>query len=153
MKGTNYRKVALPIALLALFVMTTSTEVMAWQRNISRTGPGGATSSRNIITNRTENGYNRSSTVTGPQGNSATRSAQGQWDPASQTWSKNVTSTGSNAQNATRTTTVTGTGSGYNKNTTVTGPQGNTATRQVSGQWNPATKTWTKSSTTTGSGQ
>jgi len=153
MTGPNYRKVALPIALLALFVMTTSTEVMAWQRNISRTGPGGETSSRNIITNRTENGYNRSATVTGPQGNSATRSAQGQWDSASQTWSKNVTSTGNNSQNATRTTTVTGTGSGYNKNTTVTGPQGNTATRQVSGQWDPATKTWTKSSTTTGGGQ
>nr|CBX27232.1 hypothetical protein N47_A12610 [uncultured Desulfobacterium sp.] len=128
-------------------------EAMAWQRNVSRSGPQGRSSSRNIATNRTGNGYSRNTTMTGPQGNTATRSAQGQWDTETKTWTKSVTSTGANGQSATRNTTATKTDEGYNSSTTMTGPQGNTATRSAQGQWDPETKTWTKNVAITGESQ
>lgn len=141
------------IVMAATFLLSAATDVMAWQRNISRTGPRGNTASRNITGTRTANGYTRNSTVTGPGGATASRSAQGQYDPATKTWTKNVNATGPNGQTATRNTTATRTDNGYTASTTVTGPNGNSATRSSQGQWDPTTKTWTKSVSTTGSGQ
>jgi len=138
---------------VSIIFLATSNEAMARQRNVSRTGPNGNTSSRSTAVTPAGNGYNKSTTVTGPQGNTATRQAEGQWDPETKTWTKSATTTGSGGQTATRGTTVTPTGNGYNKSTTVTGPQGSTATRQAEGQWDPETKTWTKSVTTTGEAQ
>ena len=98
MRGTHLLKTeagrAVAIMFVTLFILMVATEAMAWQRNISRTGPNGRTASRDIMVNPTGNGYNRSTTVTGPQGNSATREATGQWDPATKTWSKTTTATG-----------------------------------------------------------
>lgn len=82
------------VLMLTLLFLTVAMEAMAWQRNVSRSGPQGRSSSRNIATNRTGNGYSRNTTMTGPQGNTATRSAQGQWDPETKTWTKNVAITG-----------------------------------------------------------
>lgn len=77
----------------AMFLLTT-VEAMAFQRNITRTGANGKTFSRDISTNRTANGYTRNVVKTGPQGNSATREVSGQWDAATKTWTKTVTTVG-----------------------------------------------------------
>ncbi|GAB6268337.1 MAG: hypothetical protein STSR0002_10780 [Smithella sp.] len=144
----------LVIMMVTLMFLGATMDAMAWQRNRARTGPKGKTSSTSITGNRTGNGgYNRNATTTGPQGNTATRSAEGQWDPVTKTWTKDVTTTGPEGQTATRETTGTKTENGYNSNTTVTGPQGNTATRSAEGQWDPVTKTWTKTVTTSGADQ
>lgn len=82
------------LILLALFFLATSNEAMARQRNVSRTGPNGNTSSRSTAVTPAGNGYNKSTTVTGPQGSTATRQAEGQWDPETKTWTKSVTTTG-----------------------------------------------------------
>ncbi len=139
-------------ALLTMAMLALPTDSLAWQRSVTRIYAGGKTSNRTITGTRNANGYNRNTVYTGPQGNTATRSAQGQWDPATRTWSKGVTYTGPNGQTATRNSATTRTENGYAGSTTVAGPQGNTATRNVQGQWDQATKTWTKTITTTGQG-
>ncbi len=126
---------------------------MAWQRNVTRIHANGNTSNRAITGTRTANGYARNTVYTGPQGNTASRSAQGQWDPATRTWTKNVTATGPNGGTATRNSGATRTDNGYTGTTVATGPRGNTATRNTQGQWDPTTKTWTKTITTNGQGR
>lgn len=157
--------------LFVLMFLTASTDVMAWQRNVSRTGPSGQSAMRNITAtrsgsgynrsttfngpqgnsatretsaSRTESGVNRSTTTTGPQGNTMTREANSQWNPETKTWTKSSNTTGSGGQAATRETSVTRTESGINRSTSTTGPQGNTVTRDANGQWDPETKTWSK---------
>jgi hypothetical protein len=141
------------VALLTLAVLAAPLAAEAWQRSVSRTNGKGMTSGRTITGAGTTGGYTRNSTYTGPQGNSATRSAQGQWDPATKTWTKDVSATGPSGQTATRSTTATRTEDGYTSSGTVTGPDGNSATRSAQGQWDPETNTWTKSVTVTGPGQ
>ena len=125
------------IALLTLVVMAFTADVMA----------GGRIGKQN----RTGAGVHRSGTVTDPQGNTVTRQTQGAWDQNSKTWNKSVTTTGPEGQSSQRNSTATRTADGYTRNTTVTGPQGNTATRETQGSWDPETKTWSKSTTITGS--
>lgn len=138
------------ILLPGLLFLLASSQSMAFQRNVSRTGANGKTFSRDIMTNRTAHGYERNVTKTGPQGNTADRSATGQWDAESGTWSRNITKTGPSGQSSNRTTTATRTEDGYNKTATATGPQGNSASREVNGQWDPETRTWTKTVSTSG---
>ena len=108
-------------ALLALLLLAllASSEALAFQRNISRSGANGQTGSRNISVNRTDNGYTRDTTATGPNNKSASRS-----------------------------TSVARTENGYTKNTSATGPAGNTGTRSTEGHWDAASKTWTKTTST-----
>lgn len=141
-KAKVFRNMA--CVLFVLMFLTASTEVMAWQRNVSRTGPSGQSATRNITATRSGSGYNRSATFNGPQGNSATHTTQGQWNAENNTWSKSATTTGSGGQTATRATTATRTESGVSRSTSATGPQGNTMTREANGQWDPETKTWSK---------
>jgi hypothetical protein len=62
-----------------------------------------------------------------------------------------VTRTGPAGNTSTRQTTVTTNGQGgYTAKSTLTGPAGNTVTRQQSGSYDPATKTYSRSGTTTG---
>lgn len=93
-------------------------------RHTSFTGPGGRTSTKNTGWVRTPTGAQRSSTVTGPNGNSATGN-----------------------------TFIAPTNNGYNAHTTVTGPGGQSVNRNSTGSWDPVTKTWTKSTTSTGPNQ
>lgn len=141
------------VALLALAFLALPPESMAWQRKVNRTFAGGRTSSRTIAGSANSGGYTRDTTYAGPRGNTASRNAQGQWDPASKTWTENVTATGAGGQSASRSSTTSRTDNGYNRSTTVTGREGNSATRNVQGQWDPVTKTWTKEVTTSGGAQ
>lgn len=136
------------IALLLTLVWISDS--MAFERNITRTGSQGRTSSRQISTERTESGFVRKSETSGPNGASVSRSSQGNWDPATQTWSKTGSATGSAGRSVSSETTATHTEDGYKRSTSVTGPQGNTATREAQGSWDPVTKTWTKTVTSGG---
>ena len=142
----------LPLTILTLTVLAllTPSDAAAFQRSVARTGANGNTATKNIVATRTENGYSRDVQATGPRGNQATRSAQGQWDAESKTWSRQATSTGPKGNTVTGSTTTARTSNGYARNTTVAGPQGNTASRSAQGQWDPVTKTWSKTVTTSG---
>jgi hypothetical protein len=62
-----------------------------------------------------------------------------------------VTRTGPAGRTSTRQTNVATNGQGgFTSHSTLTGPAGNTVTRQQSGSYNPATRTYTRSGTTTG---
>lgn len=159
--GESFRK--MPLLLCAALVLTASADVFARTRTTTRSrggggfsrrstvaGPGGRSATRDSSVVKTEDGYSRSSAVTGPQGNTATREAQGHWDPETGTWSKSATVTGADGQTAERSSTVTKTDDGYVRSGTATDPQGNSATRESQGHWDPVTKTWTKTTTVTG---
>jgi len=146
------RLLSFRLVLLAMLVLLFAGSGMAFERNIDTTYKNGRTSSRAITTQGNGNGYSRSTVATGPRGGTATRSAQGQWDAESRTWTKSATATGPAGRTATSARSATRTPDGYEKSTTVTGPQGNSATRNAQGSWDPATRTWSKSAATTGSG-
>jgi hypothetical protein len=64
--------------------------------------------------------------------------------------SATVTRTGPAGNTTTRQSTIATNGhGGYTAGSTITGPGGNTVTRQQSGSYDPATKTFTRSGTTT----
>jgi len=133
-EGKSFRKT--PLLLCAALVLTASADVFARTRTTTRSRGGG--------------GFSRSSTLTGWQGNTATREAQGTWDPETKTWSNSATVTGADGQTAERSTSTTKTEDGYIRSGTTTGPQGNSATREAQGHWDPVTQTWTKNISVTG---
>ncbi|MFA4945212.1 MAG: hypothetical protein WC789_10995 [Lentisphaeria bacterium] len=80
--GKSFKKALM--LLCAAILLTASMEVFARTRTTTRSRGGG--------------GFSRSSTVTGSQGNSATRESQGHWDPETKTWTKTTTVTGNEQQ-------------------------------------------------------
>jgi len=118
------------------------------ERSVTRTGPGGKTATTHDEVHRTDGGYTRETTTTGPNGGVTTRSATGSYDKESKTFNKEVTKT--NPDGSTATTQVTGrrTEDGYTKTTTHSGPQG-TTTAQGQGTWDPVSKTWTRETVVT----
>jgi len=106
------RKSARPAVVVALglgLALTSSVDAQAFRRKSTVTGPGNRTVTNEATTVRTPGGYARSATTTGPNGNSANRASQGQWDPATKTWSNSTTYTGpqGNSADVNRSTTVT----------------------------------------------
>lgn len=67
-----------------------------WVKNVSATGPAGQSGSRTSIVTGTGNGYSKTTTATGPNGNTVTGATTGYWDPVTGTWikTKNVTTSG-----------------------------------------------------------
>ncbi len=59
-------------------------------RDVRWTGPNGNTVDRSDTATRTDDGYDRTTEITGPQGNSTIRSVQGRWDPETQTWARDI---------------------------------------------------------------
>lgn len=59
-------------------------------RDVQWTGPKGQQGTRTDVTRRTDNGYTRNSTATGPRGGTSTRDVTAVRDPASGTWTKDV---------------------------------------------------------------
>jgi hypothetical protein len=60
-------------------------------RNVQWTGPQGQQGTRTDVTRRTESGYTRQSTATGPTGGTSTRDVVATRDPSTGTWTKDVT--------------------------------------------------------------
>lgn len=103
--------VSRPAAVLALTLglcLTLAAPGEAFRRKSTVTGPGGRSATNEATTVRTPGGYSHSGTYTGPNQNSVNRSSQGQWDPATKTWSNTTTYTGpqGNSADVNRSTTV-----------------------------------------------
>ena len=113
------------------------------ERTVTRTGPDGKTATTHDEVHRTEGGYTRETTHTGPNGGVTTRNASGAYDPETKTWTHDATTTRPDGSTATSHGERTRTEDGYQRTTTHTGPQG-TTTVEGQGTWDPATKTWTR---------
>nr|WP_320048200.1 hypothetical protein [uncultured Desulfuromonas sp.] len=133
------------LMLLLLILGAWAEQADAFQRQVTRSGNNGNTATKTSNVSRPDQGYQRDVVRQGPQGYSNSTSAQGQWDADSGTWNRQRTATNDNGQSATATKSVTRTDDGYSSSKTVTGPQGNSATKNVQGSWDPETKTWSKS--------
>jgi len=97
---------ALAAALLAGGL---SSDAHAYKRQSSVTGPGGKTATQEVDANRTATGYERSSSSTGPGGKSASTESSGNYDKATNTWTKDksVTGPGGKSKSWQKSTTIT----------------------------------------------
>jgi len=71
--------------------VTNDRENKTRTRQVGWAGPEGQQATRTDVTRRTETGYTRSSTATGPQGGTATRDVVATRNAESGTWTKDVT--------------------------------------------------------------
>ncbi|MEO0615848.1 MAG: hypothetical protein AAFY69_06900 [Pseudomonadota bacterium] len=85
------------------------------------TGPNGRSATSDSTLSRTENGYNRDSTVTGPDGRTANRNTDVSYDSET----------------------------GVTRDRVTTGPDGGEWTRNDNAQWDPDTQTYTRASNRT----
>jgi hypothetical protein len=118
-------------------------ETKTWTKDVTRTGRDGATGTTHVERQRTEGGYTKTTTHTGPQGGVTTRNAAGSYDPASQTWTHDATTTRPDGSTATSHGVRTRTEDGYQSTVTHTGPKG-TTTVEGQASWDPETKTFTR---------
>ena len=102
------------------------------QKHVTRTGPGGATRSKDVRAERTETGYRRNTTWTDAQGRTATRDAEAVVDREAGTASKQVEWKGPDGATARRNTNVAKTETGREATSTTVRPDGSTVTRQSS---------------------
>ena len=65
-----------------------------WSKDVNRTGITGASSQHTTSIAKTENGYTKESSLSGPQGNSGNKTVMGSWNAETNTWTKSVTTTG-----------------------------------------------------------
>ena len=63
----------------------------SWSRSATTTGPDGQTVQSGSSATRTADGYVKTGSISGPQGNTVSREVQGHWDPATGTWTKQAT--------------------------------------------------------------
>jgi len=116
----------------------TRTRDVQWQ------GPNGGQASRHDVTQKTADGYTRSSVATNRKGQTATREAEVVRDKEAGTRTREVTTTGFNGKTRTVDDVTQKTDDGYTRNTTVTHANGATSTRDVTATYDPVTKTWVK---------
>ena len=93
---------------------------------VTRTGPAGNSATRNTTATATANGFESSSTVTGSNGKTASRSQTGTYDPATKTWTRSANSVGPNGKTASTDVVVQKTDTGFTRDVTKTGPNGKT---------------------------
>lgn len=121
----------LSIASLTVDVANAGERPRAGQsvhRTTTHTGPQGNTSTRVHDRTVTDNGFKSSTAVTGPNGKTASREQTGAYDASTGTWTRNATSTGPNGKTASTNAVVQKTEDGYTRDVTRTGPDGKTAT-------------------------
>ena len=90
---------------------------------MTRTGPAGKTATTHDEVHRTEGGYTRETTHTGPNGGVTTRNAAGSYDAETKTWTRDATTTRPDGSTATSHSERTRTEDGYQRSATHTGPQ------------------------------
>jgi hypothetical protein len=102
-------RLAALLAVTAGLCLAAPGDGQAFRRQSTATGPGNRTVTNEATTTRTPGGYSRSATTTGPNQRSVNRASQGQWNPATKTWSNTTTYTGpqGNSADVNRSTTVT----------------------------------------------
>lgn len=93
----------------ALLVGGLSSDALAYKRQSTVTGANGKTATQEVNANRTATGYERSSTTTGPGGKSASTESSGNYDKATNTWTKDksVTGPGGKSKSWQKSTTIT----------------------------------------------
>jgi len=119
-------------------------------RTVTRTGPSGTshTSTRNTTWQRGGGKWTRNTVRTGPNGKQTTTHVDG--SKTADGAVRDVTRTGPNGKTATTHDEIHKTDNGYTRDSTHTGPNGGVTTRDATGSYDPATKTFTKDVTTTG---
>ncbi len=119
------------------------------ERSVTRTRPDGTTrtSTHDSTWQRGGGKYSRDTVHTGPGGKQGTTHVEGAKTRDGRV--RDVTRTGPGGKTATTHDEVQRTEDGYTKTTTHTGPQGGVTTRNATGAYDPATKTWTHDATTT----
>jgi hypothetical protein len=70
--------------------VSTDRDSQTRTRDVIWTGPNGQQGTRTDVTQRTDSGYTRNTTATGPRGGTTTRDVTAVRDPASDTWTKDV---------------------------------------------------------------
>ncbi|MEL7535861.1 MAG: hypothetical protein AAFM91_02250 [Pseudomonadota bacterium] len=125
-------------------------ETKTWRNDVSVTGRDGATRTRRTQVSRTDNGFDRTSTVTDADGRSATRDSSGRWDPETRTWQRNAVTVGRDGETRAVDVETQRTDDGYERDVTRTGADGRTSQRRARGRWDPETRTWTRDATITG---
>ena len=120
-------------------------ESKTWKRGITTEDEEGNAVTRYTETTKTEDGYQRNSVVVGPDGETATRSGRGTWDPETKTWKRGAVVAGPEGDAVSKGVEVKKTDEGYTRNSGVSDSEGSTTTRSARGVWDPETKTWKKS--------
>ncbi len=87
---------------------------------------------RSVQVSRTDNGYTSVSTLTGPQGNSVSRSVEVSYDADTQTLSRSTTLTGPQGNSVHQEGSISRTDGGFEQNVSVTGGDGQTHTYSAS---------------------
>jgi len=114
------------------------------QRTVTRTGPDGTarTSTHDSTWQRGGGKYTRDTVHTGPGGKQGTTHVEAA--KTSDGRVRDVTRTGPGGKTSTTHDEVHRTDTGYSRETTHTGPNGGVTTRNATGSYDPATKTWTR---------
>ena len=158
MKPQKSLLAASAIAFISVFALIESTTAYAGRpraghstsRTVTRTGVEGRAATRSTNKTITENGYQRSSTATGPNGKTATRNATGAYNPETKTWTRDASSVGPNGGVSSTNATVQKTDTGYTRDVVKTGPNGNTVTKNASSSYDASTGTLTQQRTIIG---
>jgi hypothetical protein len=144
MSSASASKLMLVISATALLSIATVADAArpragnSVSRTTTHTGPQGNTSTRVHNRTVTDNGFNSSTSVTGPNGKTATREQTGAYDASTGTWTRNANSTGPNGKTASTSAVVQKTDDGYTRDVTRTGPNGATSTKSTTVTKTPA---------------
>lgn len=98
----------------------------------------------------TDTGFNRSTTVSAPNGKTASRDVVGTYDPVTKTYTKSIDGTRMNGNQYSADAVTTRTEDGYERHSTATNAAGKTATRDAVVTVDKENKTVTKEITATG---
>src|SRR3990167_817141 len=122
----------------------------SYSADTTRTYGNGQTYNRHTEQTATATGFNRSSTVTGPDGKTASRNVSGNRDAEAGTYSKSINGTRMNGDTYSGERVTQKTDDGYNRSSTRTNASGDTASKQVSAVVDRENGTLTKNISATG---
>lgn len=103
----------------------------SYTQDTTRTLNDGRVFTRHTEQTVSENGFQRNSTMTNPEGKTATRTVTGTRDPETKTFSKKVEGTTFDGKTYSRDVTTQKTSDGYTREMDATGPNGKTKHREV----------------------
>lgn len=117
-------------------------------RSTNLTARDGRTLERETTVTRTGDGFESQTVVTGPEGQSATRSSSGSYDAEAGSYTREVSATDAAGRTRERSTTTARTDDGFTSDTQIQGRAGGTATRSVEVARDPETGRVTREVTT-----
>lgn len=103
----------------------------SFTEDVTRTNADGKTFKRHTVQTETPNGVQRKTTLTNPEGKTATREVDASFDKDSKTFNKSVKGTDFNGNPWTRSTTVQGTGEGRERHDEWVGRDGKAGSRDA----------------------